>query len=59
MLIAVAIIIVVPALICWLRQQTDADIMDQNNDDRVDYVENIPGGDLLINYRTNKRATIV
>ena len=58
MLIAIAIIIIVPALICWLKQQTDAEIMDCNNDSRVDYVDNIPGGDLLINYRTNKRATI-
>ena len=32
--------------------------MDVINDDRNDYIDNIPGGELLINYRTNRRATI-
>ena len=58
MLIALVIMIMVPVLICALKSQTDDQIMDEVNDDRNDYVDNIPGGELIINYRTNKRAKI-
>ena len=58
MLIALVIMIMVPVLICALKSQTDDQIMDEVNDDRNDYVDNIPCGELIINYRTNKRAKI-
>ena len=58
MLIALVIIIMIPVAICMLKSQSDAEIMNTTNDNRNDFIENIPGGELLINYRNNKRATI-
>ena len=58
MLVALVIIIMIPIILCKLKSQSDAEIMNTTNDNRNDFIENIPGGELLINYRNNKRATI-
>ena len=58
MFIALLIMVMVPGMICWLKRQSDDEIMLATNDERDEYVDNIPGGELLLNYRTNRRATI-
>ena len=59
MFIAVAIIVIFPIILCVLRAKSDDEILNEENEERQDYVDNIIGGELLISYRKSRKATIM